>query len=242
MNIDVAPELWLRTVLLRNKLQIGDHTLSLLKQYVEELLRANKAVNLISRKDEAHVWSHHIAHCLSILFLVRFPEKCRVLDLGSGGGLPGVPLKILLPTLKLTMLDATKKKISAVKTIVEALKLEDVEAVWGRAEELGTSESFKERFDVVLARAVGPLDELARLARPFLRKSPDNEEPAAASKGVLLLKDPCLVAYKGGDVSAELEKARRIRYVRSVQTKPLVFEGSEQMSLEDKKVVVVEFT
>jgi len=240
MGIAVAPDLWFRTILLRNGLRLEDEALTLVKRYVEALLRANKVVNLISRKDEEHIWSHHILHSVSVLFALRFPEHCRMLDLGSGGGLPGIPLRILLPTLKVTMLDSTMKKINEVRAIVDELQLSDVSTVWGRAEELGRSDAFKERFDVVIARAVGPLEELVRLAHPFLRKPSDESERSEESSGPLMLKEPCLVAYKGGDISAELEKTRRIRYVRSVQTKPLVFDGSEQMALEDKKVVVVE--
>lgn len=242
MDIVGEPTLWFRTILQKNGLRPDDNALTLMRGYVEALVRANKTVNLISRKDEEHVWSHHIMHCVSILFALRFPENCRVLDLGSGGGLPGIPLKILLPTLKLTLLDATNKKVAAVKTIVDDLGLSDVDALWGRAEELGGNERFKEQFDVVVARAVGPLEELVRLARPFLRKANDGVARTEPPKGPLVLSRPCLVAYKGGEISAELEKARRIRYVHSVQTRPLVFDGSEQTGLEEKKLVVVELT
>jgi len=242
MNITDEPNLWFRTILLRNGLRADDNALALMKRYVDALIRANRTLNLISRKDEEHVWSHHIVHSISILFALRFPENCRLLDLGSGGGLPGIPLKILVPTLTLTMLDATNKKVEAVKRIVDDLGLLDVEAVWGRAEELGGKETFKERFDVVVARAVGPLEELVRLARPFLRKPKDGVVRAEPARGPLVVNNPCLVAYKGGDISGELEKARRIRYVHSVQMKPLVFDGQEQTGLEDKKLVVVELT
>jgi len=240
--MSIAPELWFRTILLRNGIRLEDEALTAVKRYLDALLRANRGVNLISRKDEEHAWSHHVLHCVSVLFVLRFPEVCRMLDLGSGGGLPGIPLRILLPTLKLTTLDATKKKVTAVKTILDELQLRDVNAVWGRAEELGRTDAFKEQFDVVIARAVGPLEELVRLAHPFLRKAANENERSEDSSGRLVLRRPCLVAYKGGNISTELEKARRIHYVRSVQTKPLVFEGSELMDLEDKKVVVVEFT
>ena len=242
MDTTVAPEIWFRTVLLRNGLRVDDHALRLIERYVDGLIRANKSVNLISRKDEEHIWSHHILHCVSILFALRFPDNCRVLDLGSGGGLPGIPLKIILPDLKLTMLDATNKKIAAVKTLVNDLGLSDADAVWGRAEELGAGDRFKGRFDVVVARAVGPLEELVRLAYPFLRTPSGSEARIEPRNAPRVLSHPCLVAYKGGDITAELEKARRIRYVQSVQIMPLVFDGSAETALEDKKVVIVEFT
>lgn len=241
MDTAITPELWFRAILLRNGLRAGDEALGLLKRYVHGLLHANKTVNLISRRDEAYIWQHHILHCASILFVLRFPENSRLLDLGSGGGLPGIPLKILLPTLKLTMLDATNKKVAAIRTIISDLELPDANALWGRAEDLGAIGTFKEQFDVVVARAVGPLEELVRLAHPFLRKARREEEEREGAETPVVLDGPCLVAYKGGDISVELEKARRIRYVRSIWARRLVFEGSEQMALEDKKVVVVEF-
>lgn len=242
MDTPVSTELWFRTILQRNGLRADDGTIALVKRYVEALLHANEVVNLISRKDEQHIWSHHILHCVSILFKFRLPRNCRMLDLGSGGGLPGIPLKIFHPSLKLTMIDATNKKVNIVKEIVADLQLANASAVWGRAEDLGRQEAFRGGFDIVVARAVGPLEELVKLAHPFLHKNADDETAGNETDERPTLRRPCLVAYKGGEISRELEKARRIRYVRSVQTKPLVFVGSEQVTLEDKKVVIVEFT
>jgi 16S rRNA (guanine527-N7)-methyltransferase len=243
METGIPPQLWLRTILAKNNVSVSDQALGLLEQYVQGLIQANRAVNLISRRDEENIWQHHILHSLSILFQCRFRSSSRVLDLGSGGGLPGVPLKIMVPDMVLMLLDSTRKKMSAVGKIVADLKLENVHPVWGRAEDLGRDKKFVGQFDVVLARAVGPLDNLARLAHPFLKALGPSESAVESSRDIpMVLENPSLVAYKGGPLEAELDKARRIRYVRSVRVKPIVFEGSQTMGLEDKKLVIIQFT
>jgi 16S rRNA (guanine(527)-N(7))-methyltransferase RsmG len=242
MDTRVPYEVWFRTILHRNGVAIADHALLALSRYVKALLRANKSVNLISRRDEEEVWQRHILHSISVLFKLRFPTKCRVLDLGSGGGLPGIPIKIILPEIKLTLLDATRKKTAVVKKIIDELELKDIDVVWGRGEELSQREAGKERFDVVLARAVGPLADLVKLSYPLLKKGNAQRDSEAHGSPPHLLEEPCLVAYKGGDITAEVDKARRINCVRSSQTVGLVFNGSEQMELQDKKVVIVKFT
>lgn len=242
MELEPHPELRLRQILIKNRLPVTDGALQLLGRYTSSLLMANKSLNLISRRDEENIWDRHILHCLSTLFILRFPEGASVLDLGSGGGLPGIPLKIMCPALKLTMVDSTKKKVSAVQQMVAELGLKDVQAIWARAEDLGRDSNFKERFDIVTARAVGPLQDLVHLAHPLLKKAVKTSGARDELSRPTLLTEPCLVAYKGGDLERELEKATRIRYVRSVKVMPIVFDGSENIALEDKKLVVVTFT
>lgn len=236
------PAIWLRTILARNGLSVPDVALERLVSYVRELESANKRVNLVSRRDEENIWHHHILHSLSFLFHFQFPNPCRLLDLGSGGGLPGIPLKIMVPHVDVTMIDSTRKKVTAVENILTVLQMKGIRAAWGRAEELGRDPKFGGQFDVVVARAVGPLDEIARLARPFLRNSDTVIDTDVTAPPPMRLDRPCLVSYKGGALEAELEKTRRIRYVHSVKAKPIVFDGSEEMGLEEKKLVVVHFT
>lgn len=92
-----------------------------------------------------------------------------VLDLGAGGGFPGLPIKVLLPNLSLTLLEASRRKSDFLREVIESLELEGVEVITSRAEGLGRQEGYRERFDLVVARAVAPLPALLELALPFLR-------------------------------------------------------------------------
>lgn len=237
--------LWLRTILLKNSLAVSNEQLSLLERYVEILLDWNKKINLISRKDAEHVWENHILHSVSILFKARFPEDLTALDLGTGGGLPGIPLKILMPGIRMTLLDSIGKKVAAVQDMVDRLSIAGVATVCGRAEEVGKQADHRQQYDLVLARGVAPLPDLIKYARLFLKHG--SGLPAGVGNG-LGTKDsrervrlPALLAFKGGLLGEELAKAKRLGSVKSIRTVDLVFRGSEEISLSEKKVVVVEF-
>lgn len=224
----IDPLIWLRTACVKNGLSIQDDQLKLISKYVGLLLEWNQKINLISRRDEENVWQSHILHSLALLFLVKLPEKTRVVDLGTGGGLPGIPLKILNPTIRITMIDSTQKKVTAVSEMIKALGFTDALAVWGRAEELGGRKDFHGRFDIAVARGVGPLDELVRLAYPFLETSRNVGQPQAR-----------LLAYKGGDLEQEIAKARLNKIVREIEVHPLVGEGLDPSA--GKKLVIASF-
>jgi 16S rRNA (guanine527-N7)-methyltransferase len=208
-----------------------------LEQYVTLLLGWNKKVNLISRKDEDQVWQNHILHSVSPLFRMRLSDNPRILDMGTGGGIPGIPLKILLPDSEFILLDSTRKKILAVGDMVGALGLSGISAVWGRAEELASQKNLVSHFDYIIARAVAPLNDLIKWSAPFLRRAnPDEIAQPAAPPSVA---PPALIALKGGDLDDELSKAKRAHAIRSVEIVNLDFPGSEEISAPDKKVVIV---
>jgi 16S rRNA (guanine527-N7)-methyltransferase len=152
----VQPEnkIWFRTLCIRNGLTPTDLQLEQLDQYVNLLLGWNKKINLISRKDEKNVWTYHVLHSISPLFKMKMIEGSRMVDIGSGGGLPGIPIKILRPDIFLLSLDATMKKVSAVSQIIDELKLKNINAVWGRAEEICKQSEYFRKFDFAIARAV----------------------------------------------------------------------------------------
>ncbi len=132
----------------------------------EALLRqANAAINLVSRKDVAQLMPHHIAPSLLLLCLETIPAGVRIVDVGTGGGLPGIPLAIALPQNSFLLIDSTRKKVEAVRQIVEALGLsERVEVRWTRVEDV------QESFSYVVARAVAPLPKFLQWIRPRLAK------------------------------------------------------------------------
>ncbi|MEX2190260.1 MAG: 16S rRNA (guanine(527)-N(7))-methyltransferase RsmG [Bacteroidota bacterium] len=228
----IDPIVWLRTACAKNGLSLQDDQLKLIGDYVRLLLEWNQKINLISRRDEENVWQSHILHSIAPLFQIKLPESCRIVDLGTGGGLPGIPLRILNPTIRITMVDSTQKKIMAVNEMIKALGIKDTVAVWGRAEELSKRKEFKSQFDVVVARGVGPLDELIRLSHPFLALS----GPLAGSTEAPI---GCLLAYKGGGLEQEIAKSKLNKTVREIKVRTLSGDGMDPAA--GKKLVIVYF-
>jgi len=137
-------------------------------RYRQELLDWNTRINLTAITDPEEVLFKHFLDSLSLLLAYDKPQ-CRLLDIGSGAGFPGLPLKIVRPQWQVTLLEATGKKVTFLRHMIEALQLEGVEAVHGRAEELAHSQEYRASFDVVTARAVASLPTLLEYAAPFCR-------------------------------------------------------------------------
>lgn len=148
----------------------------------------NKKINLISRKDIDAIYERHILHSLSISRLIGFIPGTRILDVGTGGGFPGIPLAILFPQVNFYLIDSTNKKIKVVQEISNALDLRNVEIRHQRAEE------FKQLVDFVVSRAVTRLEIFV----PWITKNISKKSKHNLSNGVLYLK--------GGDLTEELKK------------------------------------
>lgn len=178
----------------------------------------NTKINVISRKDIDQVYDRHILHSMAIAKFIRFQEKANILDLGTGGGLPGLPMAILFPETNFRLIDGTRKKITVVNAIKEELGLKNVVARQIRAEEL------KERFDFVICRAVASLDKLFEWSLPLLSK----KEKHAFPNG--------LITLKGGDLEAEANALPRGSYVDIV---PLS-QYYQEPYFEEKAIVYVQ--
>ncbi len=209
----------------------------LLDRYVAELLQWNKKINLISRKDEENIWANHILHCISLLFAVRIPQRSRIVDIGTGGGLPGVPLKIVRPDLHFLLLDATRKKTEAVSEMVKLLGLIEMEVLWGRAEAIGLQPAYHRKFDFAVSRSVASLTEVIDWAWPFMERS--NRPHEYAQKSLLQLAPPALLAFKGGDLSDEVRKAERGHKSVTIRVVDLHKDENIVQHRSEKKLVVV---
>lgn len=150
----------------------------------------NSKINVISRKDMEHFYEHHVLHSLAIAKYFELLPGMKVMDLGTGGGFPGIPLAILFPDTDFYLIDGTGKKITVVNAVKDAIGLQNVVAEHKRAEEV------KEKFDVVTGRAVMTLPEIANLAGNKLRIRGDIE-----AGGILYLK--------GGDLQDEFKALNR---------------------------------
>jgi len=214
--------------------------LDTLQYYVKLLLDWNLKVNLVSRKDESNVWVGHILHSLLPLARIEIPPDSFVLDLGTGGGLPGIPVAVARPDLRVTLLDSVRKKTEALQDIVAKLGLKNVEVKWGRAGELKLRNLHIVGFDVVLARAVGPLKDLIKWSHDLVRRNSAAAPKASFTGTKASFKLPFLIAMKGGDVHDEIKKAQ-IRYKDSqISLVDLLVKGVSEAELVEKKLLVVE--
>src|SRR5438874_5200493 len=135
-------------------------------RYRQELLDWNTRMNLTAITDPDEVLSKHFLDSLSLLQVYDQP-RTRLLDIGSGAGFPGLPLKIMRPSWHVTLLEATGKKVKFLQHIIETLQLQNIEAIHGRAEELAHQQQCRASFDLVTARAVASLPTLLEYAAPF---------------------------------------------------------------------------
>lgn len=221
-----------------NGLFLSQQQIELLRTYVALLLEWNAKLNLISRKDEQNIWGSHILHSVSLLFGRTMPGAIRVLDIGTGGGLPGIPLGILNPGWSLTLMDSIGKKVTATSDMVGRLGIGNIDVVQGRAEEPSALASRRGKYDLVVARGVASLVQLAGWSRPYLKRGHVADRDMEGER----LPLPSLAAYKGGDLESELRELR-IKVPGAVAgVSPLVFRGGAVAGLEEKKVVVVQFT
>lgn len=148
--------------------------ISLLERLAKEVIEWNKKINLVSFKDEKELVVKHFVDCGSLVEALGYVgvadlPPLRVLDLGTGGGFPGLVLAILKPEAEFTLMDATRKKIEVLKNIIGKLGLKNVACIVSRAEELAHDSNFRESFDFVVARAVAKLPVLLELACGFVK-------------------------------------------------------------------------
>lgn len=154
----------------------------------------NEKINVISRKDMEHFYERHVLHSLAIAKVMKFEPGTKILDIGTGGGFPGIPLAIMFPECHFHLVDSIGKKITVVKEVARALKLSNVEAQQARVE------SLVRKYDFVVSRAVTRFSNMLPWVKGKFRKEDFNEFP----NGLFLLK--------GGDVDEEMEE-REVSYV-----------------------------
>ena len=175
----------------------------------------NAKINVISRKDIDNLYEHHILHSLGIAKVIRFRPGSSVLDIGTGGGFPGIPLAILFPEVKFHLLDSIGKKVKVAQAVAEAIGLENV-----RCSHRNVMED-KEKYDFVVSRAVMQMSDLVKL----IRKNVHHEQKNSLPNGVICLK--------GGDIQSEMRPFKHCCEVWPLST------YFEEEFFETKKVAYV---
>lgn len=158
--------------------ELDDDQLEKMKSFGELIQFWNDKINVISRKDIDNVFKHHILHSLFIKKVIGFKEGSNILDLGTGGGFPGIPLAICFPETNFHLVDARAKKITVVQEAITSLGLTNVTAEHKRAEELKT------KFDFVVTRAVAKMEQLMTWSRPII----SNKHQHSIPNGIFALK------------------------------------------------------
>jgi len=223
-----------------NGLPIDESHIRRLQILVDGLLEWNAKINVISRRDHGNPWYVHLLHCIAPLFYFEIPHNAAVLDLGSGGGLPGLPLAIVRPDLRLVLVDSIGKKTAVIENLIERIGLSGITVVTARAEALARDSRTAKQFDIVVARAVAPLVELIRWSSPLLKHREPSCSPEMTSKR-RMLNTGSLLALKGGNLNVEIEEAQRSFRSVAITVINMTFTGSLEIGLEDKKMAAVEF-
>ncbi len=203
----------------------AEYTPKQLEQYIalEALYTEwNSKINVISRKDVDALYERHVLHSLAIAAIFDFKPGTSIIDLGTGGGFPGVPLAIMYPQVQFTLVDSIKKKLTVIDAVVEALELKNITTVHSRVEDL---KGYK--VDYVVSRAVAPLALLWQWSKPLLHKN-DTSKKITDTNAL-----HSLICLKGGDLTLEIAAST---------TKPRVWQVNHLFKLEyfkDKYVLQV---
>ncbi len=206
-------EFW--TICSANGVVLTKPQLDNLMRYAGELVLWNKKVNLISRKDEENIIEKHILHSLSILKKVELKHKAVCLDIGTGGGLPGIPIKIAREDISMLLIDSIAKKIKITEMLAKHTGLRKISAKAARAEEMAHDKDYQQRYDCIMARAVSKTASMLAMAKPMLKKTGK------------------LVLLKGGDLSEEIKSAEKLNPEYSITVQDIDFFGVESFKKDE---------
>ncbi len=199
---------------------LTDHQTEQFKLLYDLYVDWNSKINVVSRKDIESLYEKHVLHSLAIAKYIQFEKGTKILDIGTGGGFPGIPLAILFPDTEFTLCDSVAKKIKVAEEISKGIGLNNTDFVVGRVENL------KEEFHFILSRAVAPMETLYRWTQDYIAEDCFNSK----LNGYILLK--------GGDLNEEIKELKRLNAKLYVQTADLntFFEGE---FFETKQLVYI---
>lgn len=160
-------------------------------QYYELLIEKNKVMNLTGITEWEEVVQKHFVDSLALVKAIDLSKPLKILDMGTGAGFPGIPLKIAFPNLQIVLLDSLNKRIKFLQEVIENLGLKEIEAYHGRAEEFAKKQEFREKFDYVVSRAVANLATLSEYCIPYVKRSGK------------------FIPYKSGEITEELEQSKK---------------------------------
>lgn len=185
-------------------------------RYKELLQEWNQKMNLTAITEDREVMTKHFLDCMTINKALNMSSQKTVIDIGTGAGFPGLVIKIAFPHLKVTLVDALKKRLTFLETVISELGLTDIECVHSRAEDLGKNKKYREGFDICASRAVANLAVLSEYTLPFVKV------------------DGYLIALKGQKLDEELEQGQKAIQILGGQLEEVVHTGVPFTDLDHK--------
>lgn len=208
----------------RMAMPLNEQQLQQFCTYYEMLTEKNKVMNLTAITEFHDVVIKHFVDSVLVLMTGYFPnDGIHVIDVGTGAGFPGIPLKIVCPSLKITLLDSLNKRVLFLKEVVSALALQDVECLHGRAEDFGHDTAYREQFDICVSRAVANLSTLSEYCVPFVKVGGN------------------FISYKASEIDDELVNAKNAVDKLQCQIKDVVKLNMEDVdgSIYERNFVII---
>lgn len=203
-------------------MDITDQQLGKFDKYISLLIQWNKKMNLTAITEPEEIIVDHFLDSISILNEINIEDHHSIIDVGTGAGFPGIPIKIMKPHVKLVLLDSLKKRTDFLKVVAEELGLSNIEIIHSRAEDLAREEKYRENFDFVVSRAVASLNILAEYSIPFVKVG------------------GYFVSYKGPAADKELQEASRAIEMLSGQKEPQIRTASVPFSQKTHKLIIIQ--
>ncbi len=172
-------------------IELSDKQLEQFRIYYEMLVEKNKVMNLTGITEWDEVLEKHFLDSISLIRAIDLNHELNVIDMGTGAGFPGIPLKIAFPNLKVTLADSLNKRVKFLQEVIDVLELENIEAIHGRAEDLARDKSFRQQYDLSVSRAVANLSTLSEYCLPFVK---------IGGK---------FISYKSGECNEEVESSKK---------------------------------
>lgn len=170
---------------------LSDRQLEQFKKYYEMLVEKNKVMNLTSIIEKQEVIDKHFVDSIALIKAIDLTKSCSVLDLGTGAGFPGIPLKIVFPDLKITLLDSLNKRVKFLEEVMLVLELKNICALHGRAEDFAKKEEYREKYDLCVSRAVANLATLSEYCLPYVKENGK------------------FISYKSGTIKEEISMSKK---------------------------------